>query len=487
MNKNCFSIYKYAPALLLSAALGCRLPQPLVTPAGQSLPAAFGTDTAFSDVDTSGIGNQPWQQFFKDPQLRALIDTALHNNYELMTAKEQVKISGAVLLAARRAWLPSLDINASAGIDKYGKYTMNGVGNFDTNLSSNISKDQHVPESPTPDLFLGLRSNWELDLWGKLRQRKYAAQARYLASAQGQRLVSTLLVSAVAAHYYELIALDNELAIIQKNITLQETALATVQIQQSAGKATLLASQQFEAQLLDTRSLEFATRQRMLAVETELNYLLGRFPQPVARASALTVDTLAAAWQPGVPASLLINRPDIKQAELELTAAKADVNAARAAFLPSLNITPYAGYNAFKAGLLLEPASFAYGVLGSITAPLFNQKQLQAQYRINESGGKISFYNYQQKILQAYQEVAVAMGNVYNQRQVLALRSKEVGVLQSAVSTANDLFLGGYASYLEIITAQKSVLEAELALIHTRREVLAGTVRLYQALGGGWM
>ena len=480
LKRSAFSIKHLAFSFLL-LAFGCRMPKPLVLPDNKAMPDTF----AVSSTDTAGIGQLPWQQFFEDAPLRALIDTALQYNYALQSSREEMKISEAVLLAARYAWLPNVNLSATAGIDKYGKYTLNGVGNFDTNLSTNISKDQRIPD-PTPDFFLGLRSSWEVDLWGKIKARKRAALARYLASAQGRRLVTTLLVSEVAAHYYTLVALDNELAIIKKNIALQETALATVQIQQSAGRATLLAVQQFEAQLLDTRSLEHITRQRQLVVESQLNFLLGRYPQPVPRSRALAIDTLAAPWKPGLPGKLLTNRPDIKQAELELAASKADVQAARKAFLPSLNITPYGGFNAFKAGLLLEPASFAYGVLGGITAPLFNQKQLQAQYRINESGSKISYYHYQQKILQAYQEVSVALGNVHNQQHIYALREKEVSVLQSAVSTANDLFLSGYASYLEIITAQKSVLEAELALIHARRDMLAGTVQLYQTLGGGW-
>lgn len=460
--------------------IGCRLHQPLALPQPRQLPETFNGRT-----DTSGIGNMPWKQFFKDPYLRDLIDSALKYNYELQTAGEQVRISGAVLMAAKHAWLPAAGISASAAVDKYGKYTLNGVGNFDTNLSPNISKDQRIPD-PTPDLFLGLRSSWEIDLWGKMKDRKKAALMHFLASAQGQRLVTTLLVSEVASHYYELIALDSELVVLQKNIALQESALATVSIQKAAGRATLLAEQQFQAQLLDTRSREYITRQRLLEVESQLNYLLGRFPQPVARGRQLLVDTLAASWRPGVPAKLLVNRPDIQQAEMELSAAKADISAARKAFLPSLNITPYAGYNAFKAGLLFNPGSFAWGILGGISAPLFNQKQLSAQYQISNASARISWNNYQEKILRAYQEVAVALGNINNQQQVYTLKSQEVGVLQSAVSTANDLFLGGYASYLEIITAQKSVLEAELSLINARKEMLAGTVQLYQALGGGW-
>ncbi|WP_298741336.1 TolC family protein [uncultured Chitinophaga sp.] len=479
MNKRSL-IYIYLPMLYALLMLGCRLHQPLVLPQPGKLPDTFNNSS-----DTTGIGSVPWQQFFKDPYLRDLIDSALRHNYELQSAGERVKISGAVLMAAKHAWLPAASINASAGVEKYGDYTLNGVGNFDTNLSPNINKDQRIPD-PTPDLFLGLRSSWEIDMWGKLKDRKKAALMHFLASAEGKRLVTTLLVAEVASHYYELIALDSELVVLQKNIDLQESALATVSIQMEAGRATLLAQQQFQAQLLDTRSRQYTTRQRLLQVETRLNYLLGRFPQPVPRGKQLTVDTLSAAWKPGVPSQLLVNRPDIRQAELELGAAKADISAARKAFLPSLNITPYAGYNAFKAGLLLNPGSFAYGVLGSITAPLFNQKQLSAQYQMTHANTKIAWNNYQQQILRAYQEVAVALGNIDNQQQVYKLKSAEVGVLQNAVATANDLFLAGYASYLEIITAQKSVLEAELSLIQARKEMLAGTVQLYQALGGGW-
>lgn len=473
-------IHIYPLTLYALLMLGCRLHQPLVLPQPRQLPESFNNAS-----DTTGIGNIPWQQFYKDPYLRNLIDSALRYNYELQTAGEQVKISGAVLMAAKHAWLPAASISASAGVDKYGKYTLNGVGNFDTNLSPNISKDQRIPD-PTPELFLGLRSSWEIDLWGKLKDRRRSALMQYLASNEGRRLVTTLLVAEVASHYYELIALDSELIVLQKNISLQESALSTVTIQKEAGRATLLAEQQFQAQLLDTRSREYTTRQRLLKVESQLNYLLGRYPQPIPRSKQLMVDTLAAVWKPGLPAGLLVNRPDIRQAELELGAAKADISAARKAFLPSLNITPYAGYNAFKAGLLLKPASFAYGVLGSITAPLFNQKQLSAQYQMTQAGAKIAWYNYQQKILQGYQEVAVALGNISNQQEVYKLKSEEVSVLQNAVSTSNDLFLGGYASYLEIITAQKSVLEAELSLIEARRQMLTGTVQLYQALGGGW-
>jgi outer membrane protein TolC len=261
--------------------------------------------------------------------------------------------------------------------------------------------------------------------------------------------------------------------------------VATVHIQKAGGRATELAVQQFTAQLLGTRALESGVKQEIASLENQLNALLGRLPQPIPRSAVKDSQVLPDSIKNGIPASLLLRRPDVQRAELELAAAKADVNAARAAFLPSLNITPYAGFNAFKAGLLFKtPASIAWGALGNLTAPIFNKKQIKAQYDISKSNAFTAFYDYQQAIVNGYQEVASALNKVENQEQAFALKSQEVLVLQQAVATANVLFSTGYANYLEVITAQKSVLEAELALVTTRRNVYQGMVSLYRALGG---
>ncbi|ASZ13371.1 RND transporter [Chitinophaga sp. MD30] len=467
---------------------GCRTQQPLQTPPARPLPDAFqAAKDSLPIRDTNSIADIPWKQFFRDEPLQQLIDTALQRNFDLGMALQRIEKARATALAARNAWLPSVDISATASADKYGDYTLNGVGNFDTNFSPNISKDQQIPTSPTPDYFLGLRSSWEIDVWGKLKSQRKAAVARYLSSFEDKRLVTTMLVAEVANLYYQLVALDQELDIIHKNILLQESALYTVQVQQEAGRTTLLAVQQTAAQLTSTRSLEFVTKQQITAAENQLNALMGRFPQPIARSHNIPDGALPAQLYTGIPSAMLLRRPDIRQAELELAAARSDVQAARAAFLPSLHITPYAGFNAFAASLLFQtPASLAYGILGSITAPLFNKKQLQAQYLSQTADGQHAFLDYQQKIVTAFREVSTSLHQVENQRQVYNLKTKETQLLQEAVSTSKDLFMGGYASYLEVITAQKSVLEAELALISSRRDMFIGTITLYRSLGGGW-
>ncbi|SDG88599.1 efflux RND transporter permease subunit [Chitinophaga filiformis] len=487
-----------AIGLLTMGLQGCYSPAKLTLPEVPETPATFGDTSRISGgnatdsntiskngSDSSGIGVLSYKQFFTDTLLLQLLDTALMHNTDMLLATQRMETARAQLMAASRAWLPEVNVAVSAGVDRWGDYTLNGVGNYDTNLSPNISDKQRIP-GPTPDYFAGLRSSWEIDLWGKLRSRKQAAYMRFLSSEQGRRLVTTQLVSQVAGMYYQLMVLDYEQEVIQRNIGLQETALATVQIQQEAGRATLLAVQQFSAQLLNTRSMALGLKQQSLELENQLNALLGRFPQPIRRDTSLLDAALPPFAQTGVPAAMLSRRPDVQQAALELAAAKADVKAARAAFLPSLNITPYVGFNSFNAGLLFNtPASVAYGVLGGITAPLLNKKQLQSQYNVTTAAGMSAFYQYRQMIINGYQEVITALGQLKNGQEAYDLKSAEVQMLKDGVSTANDLYATGYANYLEVITAQKSVLEAELALAGNKKDLFLGTITLYRALGGG--
>jgi HAE1 family hydrophobic/amphiphilic exporter-1 len=469
---------------MLSAVLtGCYTPSRVNLPEGPNMPAAFADSS--TNTDSSGIADLSYKQFFTDPLLQQLLDTALLHNTDMLLATQRMETARAQLMAASRAWLPEVNAVISAGVDRYGDYTLNGVGNFDTNLSPNIDDKRRIP-GPTPEYFAGLRSSWEIDLWGKLRSRKKAAYLRFLSTEQGRKLVTTQLISQVAAMYYQLIVLDYEQEVIRRNIGLQESALATVQIQQEAGRATLLAVQQFSAQLLNTRSLALGLKQQSLELENQLNALLGRFPRPVKRDTSLLTASLPPFAKTGVPAAMLARRPDIQQAALELEAAKADVQAARAAFLPSLTITPYLGFNSFNAGLLFNtPASVAYGILGGVSAPLLNKKQLQSQYNISNAAGMSAFYQYRQSVINGYQEVISALGQLRNGQEAYTLKMAEVQMLKDGVSTANDLYATGYANYLEVITAQKSVLEAELALAGSRKDLFLGTITLYRALGGG--
>ena len=468
--------------LLLS---GCQTIKSLQPAPARPLTAKPVPGSFADQADSGSIAGQSWRAFFSDSSLVQLIDTALVGNLDLRVATQRIEQARAGFDYSRGFLAPQVNVVASVGVDRYGRNTLNGVGNYDTNLSENVSGNLVIP-NPTPDYFLGARSTWEIDIWGKLRNRRRAAYLRILASEQGRHAVITGLVAEIARYYYQLLALDGELEIIQKNIDFQQKAVELVQVQKQAGRVTALAVQQFTAQLLNTRSRQGQVRQQIVAAENSLNRLIGRFPQPIVRGRSLQERELPGQVLAGLPAQMLVRRPDIRQAELELAAANVNVEVVRAEFLPGLNLSGYVGLNSFRLGTLFDPASIAAGVLGGLTAPVFNRRFLKANFRQSVAQSREAFYNYRQTILTGFSDVTTSLRGVGNYRDVADLQTQEVAVLNKAVSTSNDLFRSGYASYLEVITAQRSVLEAELALINTKQAQFLALTDLYRALGGGW-
>lgn len=483
--KQMMQVKNWAKAFLLMAAMAslgaCRVSEKPVYLKAPAMPQAYAS---------TGSGGQAalpsWRKYYADERLAELVDSALAYNFDMRRAMQRLEIARADVLSTTGALLPSVGLAASAGIDRYGRYTLNGVGNDDTNLSPNISGQRRIPTSPTPDFFVGLRASWEIDIWGRLRSRRRAALYRYMASTEAQNAVVTSLVADVANAYFDLISQQNQLGIIRRNKALQERATQIVQIQKNAGRATELAVQQFKAQLLRTQSLEFEKLQDITVVENRLHMLTGRY------AGSLNVDGNLLALKPdttlqaGVPTQLLQRRPDIRQALNQLNASEAEVNAAKASFYPNLVITPYLGYNAFRAALLFDPSSLAWGVLGSTTTPFFNRRGIRANYNAARAENQSGWLDYQQSMVNAYQEVVVNQQMITNYERVVNLTLQEVQTLQAAVNTADLLYRNGYATYLEVITAQRSVLDAELDLIEAKRRELSARVGLYRALGGGW-
>lgn len=472
-------------SVLTMLAAGCRVATPADPVASPATPQTFGKNNAIP-TDTLSAGTMPWRQFFRDSALVGLIDTALRQNLDVRIAVTRIETYQAQYLARRGALFPTVSATGTGALDRYGEYTLNGVGNFDTNFSPNIDRRQRIPGPITPDLFVGLRSSWEIDLWGKLRSRRKAAYLRVLGSEQGRNLLITNLVADVARAYYELLTLDSQLATLERNARFQEEGLRLTKVQKQAGRVTELAVQQFAAQALRTQSLAFETRQRITETEANLNQLLGRYPQPIRRSRLLPNQPLPDKLSAGLPSTALLRRPDVRQAEFELQAGRAEIDAARAAFLPSLTLTPYVGLNAFRTSLLLDPGSVVYGAVGGLAGPILNRAQYRADLRQAVAANYEGYYRYQQALQTGFREVVVGLQGLENFRAAADLRAREVAQLRSAVATSNELFVAGYASYLEIITAQRSVLEAELSLADARQAQLLQSVNLYRALGGGW-
>ncbi|MFY8091695.1 MAG: TolC family protein [Chitinophagaceae bacterium] len=456
---------------------------PSITEQRRIVPKKF---EALNSSDTISAASIKWQDFFSDPLLIQLINKALVNNPDFKIVSQKIEINRAQLMTAKAALLPSLQGGINLATDRFGRYTMNGVGNFDTNLSPDISKDQQIPQSPYTEMFLGFRSVWEIDIWKKLSNKRKAAATRLLAAEAEQKLLQTLLVSEVAQLYYTLLALDYELDVLKQNITLQQNELELINIQKQAGRATELAVKQFSAQLMGTKSLEFQIQQQIVTVENQLNAIVGSFPQKIERSHFKEQLKLPKLLTAGLPSSLLAKRPDIVMANWQLQATGADVEAARAAFLPQLTITPYIGLSAFNPRLLFNTQSIAAGALTGFMAPIFMQKQVQAAYKISQAQNKMAYYEYEKVVLKAVQEVVTDMKAIENLRGSMELKAKETNELKEGLKIAGDLYNAGFATYLEIITAQRNVLDAELQQIILMNKMMLAAVDLYRSLGGGW-
>ncbi len=475
--------YKIFLVIIITTFLGaCKLAEKVQEPDLNKMPERFKETVK----PTQSQSILPWREYFADSSLVTYIDEALRCNLDLKIALQRVSMAGANASMAKGALLPSLNAVTSVGQQRFGEYTMDGVGNFDTNLSSNVPEHRRIPVN-MPDFYLGFQSSWEVDVWGKLRSRRKATSARLIASEKARHLIQTMVVAEVARHYYSLLALDNKLVIIRENARLQETAVTLIKAQKAAGRATELAVKQFTAQLLNTQSLEALVQQEIVRQENELNLVLGRYPQPIARGETILKQALPKELQTGLPSQLLFQRPDIRQAEFQLLASRLDVNAARAAFLPSINLTAGVGLQSFTTSVLFStPTSAAYSILGGLVAPLFNRNVIRAEYRKASASQLESFYAYQQSILNGYLEVSTQLNKIDNLRRSYQFKSQEVKTLAEGVATANDLFVAGLATYLEVVTAQKSVLVAELDAIDTKHQQFNGAIDLYKALGGGW-
>jgi NodT family efflux transporter outer membrane factor (OMF) lipoprotein len=457
---------------------GCKTIQPTIDQSDRkSIPPTYA-----GAKDSTNSADIRWKDFFADKNLTQLIDTALQSNFDVLMTLQRIEMAGNDLRLSQGALLPTVGSNLAYLQRKFGYYTMDDAGNRTTK----ITQDQVVP-THLPDYFIGLQTNWEVDIWGKLRSKKKAAFSRYLGSVEGKNLVVTNLVSDIVSTYYELLSLDIELDIIRETIKLQQDAFEIVKVQKQVGKINELAVKQFEAQVLNSQSLEFETLQNILENENKLNFLLGRFPQPVIRDKVSFASQFSIQVKEGIPSQLLRNRPDIRQAEYQLLASKFDLKTAKSAFYPSFNITGSLGFQAFNPSFLFtSPQSVAYGFLGGLTTPLLNRSAIKAQFNNAKANQMEAVLNYQKTILNGYVEVSNQLSNIKNLQQIQDRKTKEAAALVQSVDISNELFKSGRASYLDVLIAQHNSLQTRLELVSAQKRQFQATINIYKALGGGW-
>ncbi|MCA9108637.1 MAG: TolC family protein [Planctomycetaceae bacterium] len=439
-------------------------------------------DTLFEPPTCWGnSSNLTWWEFFGDPILANLIDQALVGNQELKILNEEIWIANNEVDARSGEYLPFFNIGAGAGIDKASRFTREGA----VEDALQVAPGKAFPE-PLPDFLLAANVSWEIDIWRKLRNARDAAAFRFLATQEGQNYMVTRLVAEVAENYYELLALDNRLATLDLTIEIQQQSLKVAEAKKAAARGTELAVQRFQAEVRKNQSEKYIIEQEIIEVENRINFLLGRYPQPVDRASVNYIDLNLCALNVGVPAQLLQNRPDIRQAEQALAAAGLDVEVARARFYPSLDISAGVGYQAFNPKFLfVTPEALIYNVVGELVMPVINRRAIEAAYRSANAMQIQRVYEYQRTVLNAYTEVVNYMTKVENYGQSIEVKKQQLEALEASVDSANKLFQNARAEYVEVLLAQREMMEARLVLIETKRQQLAAIVNTYQALGGG--
>lgn len=436
--------------------------------------------TNTSKIDTLSSVAFTWREYYKDLKLAALIDTALVNNYDIKRAAQNVAALQSDVLLAKGSLSPTLGLATTVSQRKFGLYTMDGSGNATTE----IIPGKIVPVN-LPDYYLGLQTSWEIDIWSKLKNRKKAAYLRLLGSEEGRNIVITNLIANVADRYYELLALDQILSNIDSSIALQESILKVIKYQKDANRTTELGVKQFEALLLNLKSYRIEVEQEIIETEGQINLLLGRYPQPIERSILDIKADMPFAISVGSPASLVKNRADIRQAELNVLATHADLKAARAAFYPSLSINANIGFQAFRTGLLFtSPQSFAYGLFTNLAQPLVNRAAIKADFNRANAYQLDALYNYQQVVLNSFTEVNTIAIKMSKLEQFVDLKSKEVDVLNSTIDISNELFKSSRADYIDLLLAQQSALQSSLALVNARKQQYQAAVYLYKALGG---
>jgi multidrug efflux system outer membrane protein len=462
---------------LLMFQPGCGIPK--LRPA---LPAPPIPETFNGSMDPENSAQLPIGEFFNDPQLLNLIDQALWGNQELRILAQDIAIANNEVWRRTGAYLPFLSFGLNSSYNKLSTFTPLGAD------LSQISTPVGGPfPNPLPDFLLAGDITWQIDIWRQLRNARDAQSLRYLGTIDGRNYVVTRMVAEIAENYYRLMGLDKQLETLDGTIALMEQSLALAKAQKEGARGTELGVQRFLAEVRKNQSQKLIVRQEIIQTQNRINFLCGRFPQLVERVSAQFLDLQLQALRLGVPSQLLLNRPDIRQAERELQASGIDIRVARANFFPKVIITSGIGYEAFQPQYIFyTPESLIYSVAGGLVAPVINRRAIQAEFMNANARQLQALYEYQRTVLNAFTEVVNRISKVQNYSQSIELKRQQLASLELAVDAANKLFQNARLEYLDVLTVLRDRNEARIVLIETKQEQLSAIVNAYQALGGGW-
>lgn len=461
--KSSFIIVGFA-ILTLSACVSKKYEHPKVTTANLY--------RDHSATDTLSMANLPWQNLFADADLQTLIQEGLSQNLDLKQAIERINIAQATLNQSRSALLPSLQGDVSVTDNKQSKAASNFPPGVNINNRSQIYKAQ-------------LSTSWEADIWGKLSSAKRSAYATLLQTDAAKRAVQTQLIANIANSYYNLLALDKQLAITLQTVQSRTNNVQTMKALKDAARVNGAAVVQSEANLYAVEVSLPDLRKSIKEVENALNVLLARAPQTIKRTN-LDNQTAYSHLQTGVSAQLLQNRPDVQAAELGFRAAFENTNAAKAYFYPALTLTASGGLSTLQLKDFFNNAVF-YNFVGGLTQPIFARGQNKARLKTTQAQQQQALYIFEQSMLKGGEEVSNALFAYQTAIEKEVIRAKQIASLTKAVDFTQELLRYSSATnYTDVLTSEQSLLAAQLSGVNDKLQQLQAVVNLYRALGGGW-
>lgn len=411
-------------------------------------------------IDTTSLASLNWRELFTDPQLQSLIDQALAGNINLQSAHWRIEEAKATLMSARLSYLPSFMLTPQGSVSSFdhskANWTYTGV----------------------------VSASWEIDIFGKLTNAKRRSKALYLQSLEYEQAVVTSLVANVANLYYTLLMLDAQYEISAETAVKWRESVRTMQAMKAAGMTTDAGVAQTEANSFAVEASLHDLEQQIREIENALSVLLGSVPVSIERGK-LEGQQFPDELSVGVPLQLLSRRPDVKSAELSLTAAFYNTNAARSAFYPSINLSGTAGWTNSAGSAIINPGKVLLSAMGSLTQPLFNKGKNIAQLKIAKAQQEEAKLAFQQALLNAGSEVNNSLVQIQTARGKTTLRNSQISSLERAVSNSRLLMQHSSSTYLDILTAEQSLLSARLTQVADHFSEIQGIINLYQALGGG--
>ncbi len=448
-----------AAALLSSCGIYGKYERPEVNTTGLVRDVTSNTDT-LAVTDTTSFGNLPWRSVFTDPQLQALIEQGLAHNTDLLNAALNVKMVEAQLSVAKLAFVPS--------------FTFSPQGTISSWDGSKATKTYSLP----------VNASWSIDLFGNLLNQKRSAQMALLATKDYQLVVKTNLIANIANAYYTLMMLDKQLEIVDNMTSLTKDTWDMMKLQKDLNMAKETSVQSAEANYYSVLAQAADLKRQIRETENSLSLLLGQPAQTIGRGK-LEDQSLPTEFSTGVGIQMLNNRPDVHYAEMALAQCFYDVQTARSKFYPNISISASGAFTNNGGGGIVNPGKWLLSAVGSLVQPIFQNGQLIAGLKVAKAQQEQAYNTWQNAVLAAGSEVSNALVLYNSSDEKSKLEQKQIESLTKNVEYTKDLFSMGSSTYLEVITAQQSLLNAELSKVQDDFYKMQAVVNLYYALGGG--